>query len=151
MRTIFLSLHTQQTIQQIHLKNNTTMDAQTNSLNWFEIPATDINRAKSFYENIFGFQMETVDMMGMTMAMFPQEGGNGKASGCLCKSDMHKPSMEGSVIYLNANPAMDNVVARIEAAGGSVLMPKTHIDDQIGYMAFFTDTEGNKVALHSQN
>lgn len=127
------------------------MDAQSNSLNWFEIPATDINRAKTFYENIFGIEMPVNDMMGMTMAFFPQDQGNGKASGCLCKSDMHKPSMDGAVIYLNANPAMDNVLERIPAAGGSVLMPKTHIDENIGYMAFFTDTEGNKVALHSQN
>lgn len=127
------------------------MDAQSNSLNWFEIPATDINRAKTFYETIFGIEMPVNDMMGMTMAFFPQDQGNGKASGCLCKSDMHKPSMDGAVIYLNANPAMDNVIERIPAAGGSVLMPKTHIDENIGYMAFFTDTEGNKVALHSQN
>lgn len=127
------------------------MDAQSNSLNWFEIPATDINRAKTFYETIFGIEMPVNDMMGMTMAFFPQDQGNGKASGCLCKSDMHKPSMDGAVIYLNANPAMDNVLERIPAAGGSVLMPKTHIDENIGYMAFFTDTEGNKVALHSQN
>ncbi|MEP6513059.1 MAG: VOC family protein [Parafilimonas sp.] len=34
------------------------MDASTNSLNWFEIPATDIQRAKKFYETIFGFSME---------------------------------------------------------------------------------------------
>ena len=127
------------------------MDAQTNSLNWFEIPATDINRAKTFYETIFGIEMALDTMMGMTMAYFPQDMGNGKASGCLCKSDMHKPSMDGAVIYLNANPAMDNVLERIPAAGGSVLMPKTQIGENIGYMAFFTDTEGNKVALHSQN
>lgn len=127
------------------------MDAQSNSINWFEIPATDINRAKTFYETIFGIEMPVNDMMGMTMAFFPQDMGNGKASGCLCKSDMHKPSMDGAVIYLNANPAMDAVLERIPAAGGSILMPKTQIDENIGHMAFFTDTEGNKVALHSQN
>jgi len=63
---------------------------------------------------------------------------------------MHVPSKEGSIIYLNANPALDNVLVRIEGAGGEVVVPKTQITEEIGYMAFFIDTEGNKVALHSQ-
>jgi predicted enzyme related to lactoylglutathione lyase len=54
------------------------MDKSTNSLNWFEIPATDMPRAKKFYQNIFGIQMEEMDMMGMTMAGFPGEPGSGK-------------------------------------------------------------------------
>jgi predicted enzyme related to lactoylglutathione lyase len=127
------------------------MDSTTNTLNWFEIPANDINRAKAFYENAFSIKMETSEMMGMKMAMFPSEMGNGKASGGLCESPMHKPSMDGSIIYLNANPDMQPVLDRIEAAGGKVLMPKTKITDDIGHMAFFADSEGNKVALHSQN
>ena len=127
------------------------MDKNTNSLNWFEIPAADIQRARNFYETIFSIQMDQQNMMGMDMAFFPAEPGNGKASGALVKSDMHKPSMDGSTIYLNANPSMDNVVSRIEAAGGKVLMPKTRISEEIGHMAFFMDSEGNKVALHSQN
>jgi uncharacterized protein len=40
---------------------------------------------------------------------------------------------------------------RIQTEGGKVIMPKTKITDEIGYMAFFEDTEGNAVALHSQN
>jgi len=127
------------------------MEATTNNLNWFEIPANDINRAKSFYETIFNIEMHSMEMGGMQMAMFPSEMGSGKASGGLAKSEMHVPSAEGSIIYLNANPAMDNVIERIAQAGGEVLMPKTQISPEIGYMAFFRDSEGNKVALHSQN
>ena len=127
------------------------MDSTTNALNWFEIPATDINRAKQFYETIFGITMHQMSMMGMEMAMFPGEAGNGKATGCLCQSPFHKPSQDGCVIYLNANPDMSNVLAKIEAAGGTIAMPKTVISPEVGCMAFFIDTEGNKVALHSQN
>ncbi|MEI8278181.1 MAG: VOC family protein [Bacteroidota bacterium] len=127
------------------------MDKNTNALNWFEIPATDIKRAKAFYENIFSITMDTTSMMGMEMAFFPGENGNGKASGGLCQSPMHKPSMDGSVIYLNANPDMSPVIAKIEASGGKIIMPKTNISPEIGHMAFFVDSEGNKVALHSQN
>ncbi len=127
------------------------MEQTANSLNWFEIPATDINRAKSFYETIFGMKMHHMSMMGMEMAAFPSEPGNGKASGCICQSPYHTPSKEGSIIYLNANPDMSNVLEKIEAAGGKISMPKTQIAPEIGFMAFFDDTEGNRVALHSQH
>jgi hypothetical protein len=64
---------------------------------------------------------------------------------------MHKPSAEGAVIYLNGNPDLADALSRIEAAGGKVTMPKTHISPEVGHMAFFMDSEGNKVALHSNN
>lgn len=127
------------------------MDTTTNALNWFEIPAGDIERAKKFYEAIFGIKMEVQDMMGMKMAFFPYEPGSGKLSGALVQGPMHQPSASGAVVYLNANPDMDESLAKIEAAGGKVVMPKTKINDDIGHMAFFMDSEGNRVALHSQN
>jgi predicted enzyme related to lactoylglutathione lyase len=124
----------------------------TNALNWFEIPATDTARAKKFYETIFDVQMETQEMMGMEMTMFPYDmGQSGKVSGALVKSDMHKPGMDGAIIYLNANPSIQTVLDKIEPAGGKVLMPRTLINEQIGYMAFFTDSEGNRMALHAGN
>jgi predicted enzyme related to lactoylglutathione lyase len=128
------------------------MDKNSNALNWFEIPATDINRAKKFYETVFSVQMQDMgEMMGMKMAGFPSEMGNGKASGGLVQGPMHKPSTDGAVIYLNANPNIQTVIDRIEGAGGKVVMPKTQISPEIGHMAFFIDTEGNKVGLHGQN
>jgi len=128
------------------------MDKTTNALNWFEIPAVDINRAKKFYDNIFNAELDLMpEMMGMKMAGFPSEMGSGKASGALVQSDMHKPSMDGAVIYLNANPSIQDVIDRIEPAGGKVVMPKTQISPEIGYMAFFIDSEGNKMALHASN
>src|ERR1051325_9899154 len=126
------------------------MDEKSNSLNWFEIPAENLDRAKKFYENVFNVKLNpTPDMMGMKMASFPTDMGGGKVSGAIAQSQMHKPSQTGSVIYLNANPSIDNVIGRIEKAGGKVVMPKTQISPEIGYMAFFIDTEGNKVGLHA--
>jgi predicted enzyme related to lactoylglutathione lyase len=128
------------------------MSASTNALNWFEIPAVDTDRAKKFYETIFDVSMESVDMMGMQMVMFPQsQEPNGKVSGALVKSDFHKPSGDGVLIYLNANPDMQPILDRVEGAGGKVAMPKTQISPEIGYMAFFIDTEGNRIGLHSGN
>ncbi len=128
------------------------MDKSTNSINWFEIPTLDILRAKKFYEATFGIEMsEMMEMMGMKMIGFPADPMSGKASGCIIQSGMHKPSMEGVVIYLNANPQIHEVTNRVEAAGGKLVMPVTQISPEIGYMAFFIDTEGNKIGVHAQN
>ena len=124
------------------------MSSNTNALNWFEIPATDISRAKNFYETIFEIKMEEMEMSGMKYAMFPFDPTVGKIAGGLAQSPMHTPSSTGSIIYLNANPDLQNVLDRIEKAGGKISMPKTSIG-QNGFMAFFIDTEGNIMALHS--
>jgi hypothetical protein len=127
------------------------MDSTVNVLNWFEISVADIARAKKFYETIFSITMDEMEMMGMKMAMFPYDPMSGKLSGGLAQSDMHKPSAEGVKVYFNGNPDLDTVLSKIEAAGGKVTMPKSKISDDIGYMAFFMDSEGNMIGLHSQN
>ncbi|MEP6597058.1 MAG: VOC family protein [Ginsengibacter sp.] len=126
------------------------MTSKENALNWFEISVSDLNRSKKFYETIFGIEMEVQKMMGMDMATFPYEPGNGKASGALVKSEMHKPSGDGVKLYLNGNPDLSEALSKVEKAGGKIAMPKTKIGDDIGFMAFFVDTEGNTIALHSQ-
>jgi len=127
------------------------MTSKENALNWFEISVTDIQRAKTFYESIFGIQMDQQEMMGMQMAYFPSENMNGKVSGSLVQGPMHKPSADGAKVYLNGNPDLSSALSKVETAGGKVLMPKTKISDDIGFMAYFTDSEGNTIALHSNH
>jgi hypothetical protein len=122
------------------------LSKDTNALNWFEIPATDIDRAKAFYEKIFEVEMMVIDMMDTKMAMFPTEPPH--SGGGLVQGPDHKPSKEGAVIYLNGNPNLQLVLDRIEAAGGEITMQKTSIGES-GFMAFFEDSEGNLVGLHS--
>ena len=124
------------------------MTPKENSLNWFEISVKDIKRAKKFYETIFGIKMDEMEMMGMKMAFFPFDQKSGKASGGICQSKMHKPSKDGAKIYLNGNPDLKKALAKVEKAGGKITMPKTSLGPN-GFMAFFTDTEGNSVGLHS--
>ena len=125
------------------------MKTTESALNWFEISVNDIARAKKFYEKVFDIEMSQMEMMGVQMAFFPTDNMSGNISGGLVQSDMHKPSTEGAIIYLNGNPDLALALGKIDEAGGKVVMPKTFISEQIGYMAFFIDTEGNKVALHS--
>ncbi|MDR3693985.1 VOC family protein [Mucilaginibacter sp.] len=127
------------------------MDATTNALNWFEISVSDMARAKKFYEEVFSIELHETEMMGMKMAFFPGDGMNGKVGGGLVEGPYHKPSADGAKIYLNANPDLDVALGKVEAGGGKVTMPKTKISDEVGYMASFIDSEGNGMAMHSNN
>jgi uncharacterized protein len=118
-----------------------------NWINWFEIPATNFERAVTFYSGVFQIEMHTMDMGGTQMAMFPAEGGGG----ALVQGEGYTPSMDGSLVYLNGGEDLSAPLGRIEGAGGKVIVPKTHIGEGMGYFAMFIDTEGNKVALHSMN
>ena len=125
------------------------MESTTNAINWFEIAALDIDRAKTFYETVFDIKMETMEMMGSKMAFFPFEPGSGKLSGAVVQGEHHKPSTEGTFVYLNANPSMDDNLSKVEAAGGKILNPKTSLGDGHGFCAYIMDTEGNCVGIHS--
>jgi predicted enzyme related to lactoylglutathione lyase len=93
--------------------------------------------------------MEGQEMMGMKMAFFPSENMNGKVSGGLVQGPMHKPSADGAKVYLNGNPNLSQALSKVEGAGGKIVMQKTKVNDEIGFMGYFADSEGNVVALHS--
>jgi len=122
-----------------------------NAISWFEIPATDLSRAQKFYETIFNIQMIPFDTPNFQMRMFPVEDMMNGIGGAISKAEgFYKPSAtDGPLVYLNANPDVQNVLDKIEAAGGKIVVPKTQISPEFGYMAVFVDTEGNRVALHS--
>jgi predicted enzyme related to lactoylglutathione lyase len=127
------------------------MDKSTNILNWFEISVDDIGRAKKFYETIFLITMDQVEMKGMQVAFFPAENGSGKVSGALVQGPIHNPSADGAKIYFNGEPDLDEILSKVAAAGGRILMSKELVTKDIGYIAFLIDTEGNTVALHSSS
>ncbi|MBL7749762.1 MAG: VOC family protein [Chitinophagaceae bacterium] len=120
-------------------------------ISWFEIPATDIDRATKFYEAIFKCTLFPMDMEGMKMRMFPLDDPMTGIGGAIVDSGgFHKPSgTDGVLIYLNGNPDVQVIIDRVEAAGGKVAMPKTAISPEYGDMAVFIDTEGNRIGLHN--
>lgn len=118
-----------------------------NALNWFEIPATNIDRAEKFYSQILSVKMQSMDFGPLKMSTFPIDGSG--VSGALCQGEPYKPSQDGALIYLNANPDLNIVLTKVEEAGGKILMPKKQISEEYGFMALIIDSEGNKAALHS--
>ncbi len=127
-----------------------TLKKMKNAIAWFEIPAKKLSRAKKFYESIFEVEMIDMEMdSDLKMSMFPVE--DGGVGGALCEhKKFYKPSRDGALVYISANPDLQLVLNRIEKHGGKILQPKTKITDEYGYMAIFRDTEGNRVALHSE-
>lgn len=122
-----------------------------NAISWFEIPTIDIGRATQFYETIFQLKLAPLDLANIKMRMFPIDDPMTQVGGALVDSGgFHKPSAtEGPLIYLNGNPDLQLVLNRVEAAGGKVLMQKTEISPEYGFMGLLQDTEGNRIALHS--
>lgn len=120
-----------------------------NAVNWFEIPVTDYNRAKQFYSTVFGHDIQDHDMgdKPMKYGIFPYDMGEG-VGGAIVQMEGMNPSADGSTVYLNGGDDLSIALSKVEAAGGSIIMPKTNIDEN-GFIAQFIDTEGNRVALHS--
>ncbi len=120
------------------------------AISWFEIPTTDIDRAQKFYETIFDITMVKMDVSNLKMRAFPLDNPMEGVGGTIVYSDFHVPSAnDGPLIYLDANPDVQIVLGKVEAAGGKVIVPKTEISEEYGFMGVFIDTEGNRIALHS--
>src|SRR5450432_1064933 len=109
-----------------------------NAISWFEIPSTDLNRAAQFYETIFGITLTPMDTPDIKLRIFPLEDMMTGVGGAVVDSGgFHKPSStDGPLLYLNANPDVQNVLDKVEAAGGKIVVPKMEIPDH-GYMAVF--------------
>jgi hypothetical protein len=119
-----------------------------NFISWFEIPALDFQQAVNFYNHIFGITMEQSISENSAMAFFPVKNGVG---GAVIASPNSTPSTSGSLLYLNGGEDLNNVLNKVEEAGGRIIMTKTFISEDSGYFAIFIDSQGNKLALHSNN
>jgi uncharacterized protein len=132
--------------------NLAIMQIPTHAINWFEIPVNDFDRAKKFYETIFGYQMPETMMGASRMGFFLydfQHGGRGGA--IVYNPDFYTPGGRGTMVYLNCDPDLQSVLHHVIPAGGNILMKKKAIapDQNLGFQAIIEDTEGNRIALHS--
>jgi predicted enzyme related to lactoylglutathione lyase len=129
------------------LHTEDTAMASRNAINWFEIPVRDLDRAQRFYETLFDAPLRREQMGEATLAVFAyDEPGVG---GCLYAHGDMQPAAQGTVVYLNAAPSLDAVLARVERAGGRIAAPKVQLPGDMGAFAHIVDTEGNRVGLHA--
>ena len=131
------------------------INTANNVLTWFEIPVVNTERAKKFYETILGIEMSTrtIPETGEVLTFFPYDpqvvqATSGRVTGVLSQTEKNKPSKEGTLVYINASPDLQQVLDKVESAGGQVLVPRMLIN--AGYIAVILDTEGNRVGLHAE-
>ncbi|MBN2009744.1 VOC family protein [candidate division KSB1 bacterium] len=123
------------------------MPTQTNPVNWFEIPVSDLKRATAFYENILNYKLSVNEIGALKMAWFPMVEGAPGSTGTLIESDAYTPSYEGSLVYFSVEN-IEAVLEKVKQNGGKIINGKMSIGEY-GFVAHFEDSEGNRVALHS--
>jgi uncharacterized protein len=119
----------------------------TNAASWFEIPTLDFQRAIDFYNAAFGFELVGADVEPIKIAAFPAESGVG---GALVYHPNYIPSFNGTTVYLTVKADIADILVKIEELGGTVVVPKMPFPvSPGGFLAQFTDSEGNRVGLMS--
>ncbi len=117
-----------------------------NQIVWCDIPVKDLDRAIRFYSAVLGAAVKKEEIPGTTIGILPHN--DGEVGGCLFKREGEEPSSRGPMLYLNANGRLDQAIAAVETNGGKILQPR-HPIGPYGSRAIVLDSEGNRVALHS--
>lgn len=117
-----------------------------NQIVWCDIPVEDLDRAVKFYSAVLGQEVKKQEFPGMTIGILQHN--DGEVGACLVTSADEKPSQKGAMIYLNANGRLDHAIDAVVPNGGKIVKPK-HPIGPFGFRAIIIDSEGNRVALHS--
>ena len=120
-----------------------------NLISIVEIPTVDFSRAVAFYQAILDISIEEIEMDGVQMGLFPNDGESVFVQ--LINGNEYKTSIDGTIVYLHGGGDLQKVANKIVANGGKMILPKTAIGPEMGFYAIFIDTEGNKLGLHSNN
>lgn len=121
-----------------------------NAISWFEIPTTQLDRAQAFYEAVLGRPMRREAMgpsLGAVFAYSAQEDGVGGA--LMMGPSAPQLSGGGTLVYLDASPALDAALQQVLAHGGSIALPRQALPPGMGFFAHITDLDGNRVGLHA--
>lgn len=125
---------------------------KANMVGWFEIPVSDMDRAKIFYETVFDIKIQVEQFGDTKMGWFPfaeNPEARGAGGSLVQNEQFYKPMANGTLVYFSS-PEITYEMRKVEEAGGVVLQEKTLIREDIGYMSLFLDSEGNRIALHSR-
>jgi predicted enzyme related to lactoylglutathione lyase len=118
-----------------------------NTICWTDIPVADLDRAIEFYSAVLGSPVLRQSMQGHDFGLLPHAPDN--VSGCLVQSPDNKPSEHGPLVYLSVEGRLDQAIQAVRKGGGTVLQDK-HSIGPYGFRAVIRDSEGNRIALHSQ-
>lgn len=120
-----------------------------NAINWFEIPALDLDRAFAFYSIILNNNVRKGTFGNGELILFnvPFVTGDAVGGSIVVREDL-KPTIDGGIIYLNAFGKLSDAVSKVEQAGGKIIVPFMDLG-KFGFSAIIIDSEGNKIGLLS--
>lgn len=121
-------------------------NSKNNRFVWADIPVADLDRAIAFYAAVGRFDVSRQEMPGGAFGVFHHEDGNG---GCLIEQKAEVTGTQGVLVYLNVDGRIRDALAQVTARGGKVVEPIHGIGPH-GFRAVILDSEGNRLALHSQ-
>ena len=121
-----------------------------NAITWFEIGTANLASATAFYEAVLGQIMRLENMGLFEGAVFAyDQGADGTGGVPMCGPTAPAPGAGGTLIYLDASPSLDAALARVTKAGGRIAAPRQALPPGIGFFAYITDLDGNRVGLHA--
>jgi hypothetical protein len=115
-----------------------------NRIVWFDVPALDLERAMNFYSKVLDAEISE-EFPGVAVMSH----GQGEVAGCIFKSEEVQPSDQGTLLYFNVDGRLDAAVATVEDCGGTI-KEAAHPIGEFGHRAIVIDSEGNRIALHSE-
>lgn len=118
-----------------------------NPIGWFEIYVQDMNRAKDFYQAVFGVTLSKIENPEIDMWAFPMDQATYGSSGALVKMPGFDPGANSVLVYFHCFDCAIEAQKAVEA-GGTLQRAKMSIG-QYGHIALVIDTEGNMIGLHS--
>ncbi|MEN3367362.1 MAG: uncharacterized protein V7606_4636 [Burkholderiales bacterium] len=118
-----------------------------NPVAWFEIYVQDMERAKAFYESVFGVGLEKLDGAEIEMLAFPMQSERPGASGALVRMPGFSSGANSVLVYFSCTDCAVEA-AKAASSGGKVEKEKFSIG-QYGFISLIIDTEGNMIGLHS--
>jgi len=122
------------------------LNAIHNRVVWFDLPVVELDRAVDFYQHVLAIKVSKEKYENFEFAILEHDEGNG---GCLVPGKTPGDENEGILIYLNVNGRLENAVAQVDKFGGKMIEP-IHAIGPHGFRALVRDSEGNRVALHSE-
>jgi predicted enzyme related to lactoylglutathione lyase len=122
------------------------LNSRHNRAVWFDVPVSDLDRAAAFYRAVLGVRVDKEQFEKFSFCVIEHDQGNG---GCLVL-EPQAVSRAGILVYLNVDGRLRDAVAQVKPHGGKVLQD-THAIGAHGFRAIVVDSEGNRIALHSES
>lgn len=116
-----------------------------NTVTWWELPVGDLARAKEFYTAVLGW-----DYLSFGQEDYAGVQTGGALVGGLYQAPPVTPGAVGVRVYVGVED-LEDILTKVEAAGGTVTKPRTFIAEGMGWWAEIADPDGHWLGLATSN